>query len=137
MNPTEKTSNRRLPQSEQHGARASSGLWPRAPKEDEPCLRKATIKDPHYLEFLRHRPCCICLSQWAEPHHVFKRFLGISYAGLGQKGSDLLAIPVCRSCHDKIHWGRLRVTREESLELIVANLVGYLLHLKRDRRMTQ
>lgn len=58
---------------------------------------------------------------------MFKQFVGLSYAGLGQKGSDLLAIPVCRSCHDKIHRGFLRLSREEFLELIVMNLAAYLL----------
>ncbi len=132
MKLTEKAYHRRLPQSEQPGAGLIRELRPRAPQEDQPALRLATIKDSHYLEFLRERPCCICL-RWGvrvEPHHLFKQLAGISYAGIGQKGSDLLAIPVCRECHIRFHSGALRLSREDALQLILVNLVQYLLNLE-------
>jgi hypothetical protein len=55
-----------------------------------------------------------------------KRLRGISEAGLRQKGSDLLAIPACRPCHEKIHTGKLQPSREEILELIVTLLISFL-----------
>lgn len=55
-----------------------------------------------------------------------KRLRGISEAGLGQKGSDLLAIPACRRCHDGIHARRIQPSREEILELIVTYLICFL-----------
>jgi hypothetical protein len=55
-----------------------------------------------------------------------KRLRGISVAGLGQKGSDVLAIPACRPCHEKIHAGKLQPSREEILELIVTLLICFL-----------
>lgn len=83
-------------------------------------------------DFLRDRPCCICLRQPAEPSHLFKYFALISYAGIGQKGSDYLAIPMCRYCHVDFHVGKSRQSREELITLIVLNLVSYLLSLRRE-----
>ena len=86
---------------------------------------QTTIKSREYLDFIRGRPCSFCVSP-AEPHHPIKRLRGISEAGVSQKGSDYLAIPLCRFCHAKIHAGTIRLERVELLELIVVNLVGYL-----------
>lgn len=91
----------------------------------------AAMRDLAYLEFIRRRPCAFCGSGATEPHHSMKRLRGISEAGLGQKGSDYLAIPVCRRCHDRIHFGQLSPTREELLQLVVTYLIGYLTELRR------
>ena len=98
---------------------------PPAPKEDEPCLSFATVKNPEYLAFLRSRPCILCFSEHSEPHHVFKTLAGISYAGIGLKGSDFLAIPVCRRCHTRFHNGSLKLERSQMLELIIINIVNF------------
>jgi hypothetical protein len=55
-----------------------------------------------------------------------KRLRGISKAGLRQKASDYLSIPVCRQCHTELHGGVLKPDRAELLELIVINLVCFL-----------
>ena len=53
-----------------------------------------TFRSPLYLEHVRKLPCCIC-GATAEPHH----FGG----GMGLKGTDLYAIPLCHSHHMEIH----------------------------------
>ena len=84
------------------------------------------MRNSAYLEFIRNRPCAFCAGQPVDPHHALKRLRGISAAGLGQKGNDLLGIPACRRCHEQIHARKLRPSREEILELIVTCLVCFL-----------
>lgn len=60
----------------------------------------APRKCPEYLEYIRRQPCAYCFSQPAEPHHL-KGVLNLS--GVGLKAWDLLAIPLCRYCHDRFH----------------------------------
>lgn len=82
-------------------------------------------RDEDYLKFLRSRPCSFCANP-AEPHHGIRSLAGLSPAGMAQKGSDYVAIPVCRSCHTKIHEGTLRPERVELLDVIIINLVCHL-----------
>lgn len=129
MKSTEKTKlDRRLPQSTQRGVNAHNGLWPLTPME--PDLRRATMRNSHYLEFLREGSCNICLREPAEPHHAFRYLAGISYGGLGKKGSDYLAVPLCRQCHNQIHSSFSADYSLNFLQLIVMNLVRYLFRLR-------
>ena len=85
------------------------------------------MKDPDYLQFIRSRPCTFCGDpRTTEPHHPIRRLRGISESGLAQKGADYLGIPICRRHHTQLHDGNLHISREELLEVIVANLVCYL-----------
>ena len=87
---------------------------------------KKTLRDPQYLDFIRSRPCSFCGCPTTDPHHAIRRLRGLSEAGMGQKGPDYLAIPVCRSCHRKIGDGKLTISREEVLEICVINLICYI-----------
>jgi hypothetical protein len=82
------------------------------------------MRNSGYLEFIRTRPCWFC-GRPAEPHHSIKHFRLISGGGIGLKGSDYLAIPMCRLCHDKKHSGQLKIERVELLEIIIVNLVAF------------
>ncbi len=48
-----------------------------------------------YLEYIRSRPCCVCQTKPTEPHHTV-------CGGVGLKGSDFAAIPMCRKHHREI-----------------------------------
>ncbi len=115
----------RPPQSPRPGAAASSDATPPALRD---CLQLPGIgrRDPAYLDFIRSRPCAFCANPAVEPHHTLKGLRGISEAGLRQKGSDYLSIPVCRTCHTRLHSGDLRPSRTELLELVVIYLVCFL-----------
>jgi hypothetical protein len=54
-------------------------------------------KSEKYLKWVRTLPCAVCGSP-AEPHH-----LRLGFAGIGQKSSDCLCIPLCRIHHDDFH----------------------------------
>lgn len=97
-------------------------------------VKQIDTESSQYLDFVRTRPCCFCAQPVTEPHHVFKRLRGISEAGMAQRGSDYLAIPVCRVCHDKLGNGSFQPNRAELLELIVIHLICYL-GLTTDSRM--
>lgn len=67
-------------------------------------------RNPNYLAFIRKQRCLVYrLSSSHEcegpvdAHHCFKFLLGVSEGGLGKKGSDYLAIPLCRLAHSKRH----------------------------------
>jgi hypothetical protein len=89
-------------------------------------MKQTNSKNSQYLDFIRTRPCSLCFSPNTEPHHVFKRLRGISEAGMAQKGSHYLAIPVCRLCHERLGNASLKPSRDELLELIVINLICYM-----------
>lgn len=88
-------------------------------------------RNPAYLAFIRSRPCAFCVNPVSEPHHAVKRLKGISEAGLQEKGSDYLTIPICRRCHLRLHNGRLKVERGEILECILTYVICYV-NLNRD-----
>ena len=91
---------------------------------------KKTMRDTQYLDFIRSRPCSFCGNPTTDPHHAIKRLRGLSEAGMGQKGPDYLAIPLCRKCHRKLHDGELASSREELLEICLINLICYIQQLK-------
>lgn len=53
-----------------------------------------------HLSFVRGQRCAVCSNPAAEAHHAFRRAGG---GGVGIKGCDLLAVPLCRKCHREIH----------------------------------
>ena len=53
-------------------------------------------EDSAYLDHVRTYCCCACGKQEAEAHHL----LG---GGMGTKGSDYSAVPLCRVCHAEAH----------------------------------
>jgi len=88
------------------------------------------LRDRDYLNFLRRRPCSFCGFPKTDAHHAIKRLRGLSEAGLGMKGPDYLAIPLCRKCHDELHNGKLTPSREELLEICTINLICHIQELK-------
>ena len=64
-------------------------------------LRKKPVRNPAYLRWIRGLPCIVCHSRWQiEAAHTGPH-------GLGQKSSDLSAIPLCvrhhRTGNDSYH----------------------------------
>lgn len=84
-----------------------------------------TMRDPRYLDFIRRRPCWFC-GKLAEPHHSIRHFPLISEGGIGVKGSDYLAVPLCRLCHEQMHSGHMKVKRELLMEIIITQLISYI-----------
>jgi len=89
-----------------------------------------TMRDPHYLDFIRSRPCSFCGFPITDPHHAITRLRGLSQAALGQKGPDYLAIPICRKSHREFHGGKFSISREELLEICLTNVIYYTQELK-------
>ncbi len=122
---------KQAPQPQQPGVATEASALPLASKGKDRICMQFSQRNSKYLEYMRSRPCSFCLRRSGEPHHVFKKFHGISSGGLGKKGSDYLAIAICRKCHDKIHSGALRPDRNELLELLVIQLVCFIDHESR------
>jgi len=60
-------------------------------------LRQQPVRDRRYLAFIRRLPCIGCGRQRGiEAMHTGPH-------GLGQKASDLNALPGCRQCHRELH----------------------------------
>ena len=57
-----------------------------------PDPKPKTQKDPKYRKWIKGQPCVKCKSTMTEPHHT-------ETGGMGMKGSDYAAVPLCRSCH--------------------------------------
>jgi hypothetical protein len=58
-------------------------------------MLKKTYRSTKYLNHVRSLPCCIC-GEKAEAHHMG--------GGMGIKGPDLHAIPLCRLHHSEYHY---------------------------------
>jgi hypothetical protein len=56
-------------------------------------------KSKKYLDWVRKQPCYWC-GREAEPHHL--KGIG-NLGGVGMKSPDWSVIPLCHSCHIKIH----------------------------------
>lgn len=52
-----------------------------------------------YLQWLKTQDCCCCGKPSDDPHHV----IGYGQGKMGGKAHDLLAIPLCRICHNELH----------------------------------
>lgn len=61
-------------------------------------LKKAKIRSPTHLAFVRQHPCLICGLQ-ADAHHL--KFAELK--GVGQKVGDNFTVPVCRFHHTVLH----------------------------------
>ncbi|WP_336062457.1 DUF968 domain-containing protein [Serratia sp. 201] len=57
------------------------------------------VEDSKYTRWVKTRPCCGCGARADDPHHIIGHGLG----GMGTKPSDYLTIPLCRTCHRKLH----------------------------------
>ena len=66
-----------------------------------------------YLTFIRTKSCCICGDMGSDAHH----FPRCGEAGMAQKASDMMAIPMCRTCHTEYHMARLDVADIDKMEL--------------------
>jgi hypothetical protein len=53
-----------------------------------------TLRDKKYLAFIRLQRCFKCGQKPSDPHHT-------ETGGMGMKGSDKKAVPLCRVCHDR------------------------------------
>lgn len=96
--------------------RAKTGLQTRTPlKAKKPMSRTAPIKkkatkrkstesrwaNESYLAFVRKLPCSGCgATPGGDAHHA----IGIGhFSGVGLKAPDSLTMPLCRTCHDRLH----------------------------------
>lgn len=72
-------------------------------------------RSEEYLDYIRRKPCWVCQGN-SEPHHTGER-------GVGQKGSDFSAMPLCtkhhRECHDMG-----KDTFQERYEVVLAEAVA-------------
>lgn len=58
------------------------------------------VRSAKYLKFVRGQECAFCVCSADEAHHAVRLAGG---GGLGIKGCDLLAIPLCRRHHRELH----------------------------------
>ena len=57
------------------------------------------IRSKAYLKWVKEQPCILCQAPADDPHHI----IATGDGGMGTKACDLLTMPVCRPCHNKIH----------------------------------
>ena len=77
-----------------------------------------------YLAFIREQPCTIC---GYLPRDGFKYLMNAHHTetgGMGIKGSDYSAIPLCFACHRKTHeqYGKRRPWTPDELAAIIKRL---------------
>lgn len=61
--------------------------------------RMLRLELPEYTQWIKRQPCCGCGQTADDPHHIINHGFG----GTGTKACDLLVIPLCRVCHDRLH----------------------------------
>jgi hypothetical protein len=62
--------------------------------------RESAWRSAAYLKWVRTRPCCLCGGMAEAAHHL----IGTGQqGGMGTKAPDDLTMPVCSTCHCKIH----------------------------------
>ncbi|MEC8917136.1 MAG: hypothetical protein VX796_05890 [Pseudomonadota bacterium] len=61
----------------------------------------ARFRSPAYLRWVRSMPCCVCLRDATDAHHVIG--LGWGLSGMGMTAPDSFVMPCCRECHGDIH----------------------------------
>jgi|TARA_R100001530_G_scaffold133856_1_gene107847 hypothetical protein len=69
-----------------------------------------------YLDFIRSRPCWVCQSKPVHPHHTVR-------GGVGLKGSDFSAIPLCPKHHRELHDKGIR-TFESNNKVCIATITA-------------
>ena len=57
-------------------------------------------RSKYYTDFVKSLPCYDCGAPADDPHHVIDAGLG---GKMGDTCSDLFTIPLCRTCHNKLH----------------------------------
>lgn len=91
--------------------------------------KSKTNRDPKYLKWLRSQACVVCSNTNTEAHHT-------STGGMGIKGSDYEAVPVCHTCHMMLHnqYAKNSYWDENILKSIIERLLTKYrgLHEKRD-----
>ena len=78
-------------------------------------------RSPTYLKFVRSQGCLICGRQ-AEAHHVRRQYWG---AGIAQKPSDYVCIPLCADHHNT------DVERSLNVERVIIDLLMRYIESKR------
>ena len=61
------------------------------------------VRSAKYLKFVRGQRCAFCPNPASEAHHVSRKSGG---GGMGLKGCDLLAAPLCNLHHREYHTKR-------------------------------
>lgn len=90
----------------------------------KPQPKHKRISLPDYLAWIRTQPCCVCGRTPTVAAH--QRLVGDG--SVGRKPSDLYAIPLCASCHNREHQGAATFYKEigkDAYRLIVETLVNY------------
>ena len=59
------------------------------------------VRNKKYTDWVKSLDCCVCQAPADDPHHGIA--LGYGEGGTATKACDLLTMPLCRSCHDKMH----------------------------------
>lgn len=77
----------------------------RSPRKREagpkPRKQSTVFRSPEYLRWVRSMPCCVCLCDATDAHHVIG--LGWGLSGMGMTAPDSFVMPACRVCHGDIH----------------------------------
>lgn len=69
-----------------------------------------------YRDFVRSLPCASCGAPGpSDGHHAID--VGL-YPGMGRKAPDVLLMPLCRGCHNKLHQGNERLIQAQPLMII-------------------
>lgn len=63
-------------------------------------IRISPHRSPKHLAFVRAQACTFCGRPAEEAHHAFRAAGG---GGMGIKGCDLLAVPLCAAHHHELH----------------------------------
>lgn len=87
------------------------------------------LKVPNHLDYVRHRPCCLCGKVGVEAHHLLRPWSGVR--GMGMKAGDQNAIPLCPHHHRALHHAGneerffAEVTGDESFGRLLAMKLWY------------
>ena len=74
-----------------------------------------------YLDHVRSLPCASCKAPApSEAHHLID--VGIS-PGVGRKAPDSLSIPLCRTCHARLHAGD-DLLHDSQLLMLARTVIG-------------
>ena len=57
------------------------------------------MKNKKHLQRVAELPCCVCGMEPVQAHHL----VGRDMKGMGQKSSDMFAIPLCPWHHSELH----------------------------------
>ena len=81
-------------------------------------IKPSTPRNKKYLAWIRTLPCCLCgRPQDVQAHHS-------ESGGMGIKGSDYSALPLCPVCHGMMDTKRGRI--DDVDKVIIRCLVGFI-----------